>query len=95
MSSSEVPPRWGSYLLSHLDPALTRWAPLLSARWAFSGLLLFLLATTAFAQIRFDDIAAKAGLKFELRNGATGEFHQPELMLGGVAVLDYNNDGCM
>lgn len=47
------------------------------------------------AQIRFEDVAGKSGLKFELRNGAAGEFHQPELMLGGVAVLDYNNDGCM
>lgn len=56
-----------------------------------------LSATTAttHGQIRFEDIAAKSGLKFELHNGATGEFHQPELMLGGVAVLDYNNDGCM
>ncbi|HEV2447679.1 MAG TPA: CRTAC1 family protein, partial [Candidatus Sulfopaludibacter sp.] len=45
--------------------------------------------------IRFEDIAAKAGLTFELRNGAVGGFHQPELMLGGVAALDYNNDGCM
>lgn len=47
------------------------------------------------AEIRFEDIAAKAGLRFELRNGAAGDFHQPELMLGGVGVLDYNNDGCM
>ncbi len=45
--------------------------------------------------IRFEDIAKKAGINFVLHNGATGEFHQPELMLGGVAVLDYNNDGCM
>ena len=44
---------------------------------------------------QFEDIARKAGLNFELHNGATGEFHQPELMLGGVAALDYNNDGCM
>jgi len=47
------------------------------------------------SQIRFEDVAAKSGLNFELHNGAIGEFHQPELMLGGVAVLDYNNDGCM
>lgn len=52
-------------------------------------------ATGAGGQIRFEDVAAKSGLKFELHNGAAGEFHQPELMLGGVAVLDYNNDGCM
>ena len=59
--------------------------------------LIFLLAgtTPALAQIRFEDIAAKSGVKFELHNGAVGEFHQPELMLGGVAALDYNNDGCM
>ena len=60
-------------------------------------LILLLAAATADvrAQIRFEDTAVKAGLKFELRNGAIGEFHQPELMLGGVAALDYNNDGCM
>lgn len=46
-------------------------------------------------QIQFEDIAKKAGLNFVLHNGATGKFHQPELMLGGVAVLDYDNDGCM
>jgi len=60
-------------------------------------LIVLLAAANASAQsqIRFEDVAAKSGLNFELRNGAIGEFHQPELMLGGVAVLDYNNDGCM
>lgn len=57
--------------------------------------LILVAAAAAHGQIRFEDIAAKAGLKFELRNGATGDFHQPELMLGGVAVLDYDRDGCM
>jgi hypothetical protein len=47
------------------------------------------------AQIRFENVAAKAGIHFELKNGATGDFHQVELMLGGVAALDYNNDGCV
>jgi hypothetical protein len=60
-------------------------------------LIVLLAAATAGvrAQIRFEDVAGKSGLEFELRNGAIGEFHQPELMPGGVAVLDYNNDGCM
>ncbi|MDE3167462.1 MAG: VCBS repeat-containing protein, partial [Acidobacteriota bacterium] len=40
-------------------------------------------------------MAKKAGLHFQLRNGETGTFRQIELMAGGVAVLDYNNDGCM
>ena len=55
-------------------------------------------STTAAAPeppIRFEEIAQKSGLRFELRNGATGKFHQVELMAGGVGVLDYNNDGCM
>jgi hypothetical protein len=60
--------------------------------------LIVLLAGTpagVSGQIRFEEIAGKSGLRFELHNGAVGEFHQPELMLGGLAVLDYNNDGCM
>jgi enediyne biosynthesis protein E4 len=59
--------------------------------------LIFLLAVSApvRGQIRFEDISQKAGVKFELHNGARGQFRQPELMVGGVAVLDYNNDGCM
>ena len=57
--------------------------------------LLAAAGASARAQIRFEDVAKKGGLNFELHNGAVGEFHQPELMLGGVAVLDYNNDGCM
>jgi hypothetical protein len=59
------------------------------------ALIVLLAVADAGAQIRFEDVAAKAGVKFELHNGATGDFHQPELMLGGVAVLDFDNDGCM
>ena len=44
--------------------------------------------------IQFEDITAKAGIDFTLRNGATGHSYQPEIMLGGVAALDYDNDGC-
>ena len=44
--------------------------------------------------IRFEEIATKSGLNFQLRNAATGKFHQIELTGGGVAVLDYNHDGC-
>jgi hypothetical protein len=44
--------------------------------------------------IRFEELAARAGLRFELRNGEAGGFHQIELTLGGVAAFDFNNDGC-
>lgn len=45
-------------------------------------------------RIRFEEIAAKAGLDFRLRNSAAGRFHQIELMVGGVAAFDFDNDGC-
>ncbi len=57
--------------------------------------LWLLFHATLSAQIRFEDIAQKSGLRFELKNGAAGEFHLIELMPGGVAALDFNNDGCM
>jgi hypothetical protein len=62
-----------------------------------ASLLLF-GGVTAQAQtpppIRFQEVAQKSGLKFVLKNAANGQFHQIELTVGGVAVLDYNNDGC-
>ncbi|HZS50344.1 MAG TPA: FG-GAP-like repeat-containing protein [Bryobacterales bacterium] len=55
----------------------------------------FAIDLTVAAPIQFQEIGARAGLNFVLRNGETGHAYQPEIMLGGVAALDYNNDGCM
>jgi enediyne biosynthesis protein E4 len=61
----------------------------------FACLVLMLIVSASLAaQIQFEEISEKSGLRFRLENGATGNFHQVELMVGGVAVLDYNNDGC-
>ena len=60
----------------------------------FRILILALLASGVVPPIQFEEIAAKAGLRFELQNGEAGGFHQIELTLGGVAAFDYNNDGC-
>ena len=60
----------------------------------FFALVVVAFSGAAHAQIRFENTAHKAGLDFELKNGATGEFHQIELMPGGLAAFDYNNDGC-
>ncbi|MGH9721655.1 MAG: CRTAC1 family protein [Bryobacteraceae bacterium] len=57
------------------------------------GRILALLCWWAGAAPVFDDIAARAGLTFVLRNAATPEKHQIETMVGGVAVLDYDSDG--
>jgi hypothetical protein len=43
--------------------------------------------------IRFENIAAAAGIGFVLQNHATPEKRNIETMPGGVAVFDYNNDG--
>jgi enediyne biosynthesis protein E4 len=48
----------------------------------------------ATAQIRFEEIGRKAGLHFQLKNAAAGRLHQVELMVGGVAAFDFDNDGC-
>lgn len=43
----------------------------------------------------FDDVTAPSGVDFVYENGATGAFLFPEIMGGGVAVLDFDGDGRM
>ncbi|MDW8353242.1 MAG: CRTAC1 family protein [Bryobacterales bacterium] len=43
--------------------------------------------------ITFEDVTATSGVRFVARNSATPNKHQPETMLSGVAVFDYDNDG--
>lgn len=41
----------------------------------------------------FVEAATSAGLDFTHVNGATGQFHMPEIMGSGAALFDYDNDG--
>jgi hypothetical protein len=43
--------------------------------------------------ITFEEISGKAGVHFTLDSSPTPSRHQPEVMPGGVAVLDYDGDG--
>jgi hypothetical protein len=43
--------------------------------------------------IQFEDIAESSGLRFVTQNSPTPEKHQPETMIGGIALFDYDNDG--
>jgi hypothetical protein len=43
--------------------------------------------------VRFENVAAAAGIDFLLRNDAAGRKYQVETMLGGVVVIDFDNDG--
>jgi hypothetical protein len=53
------------------------------------------LALLAFAAgpALFEDRTPRSGITFVLKNSATPEKHQIETMVGGVAALDYDNDG--
>ena len=50
-------------------------------------------ATNGIPAAKFTDITAAAGIKFVHNNGAYGDKLLPETMGGGVAFLDYDNDG--
>jgi hypothetical protein len=52
-----------------------------------------LISGEAAVNLRFEESAAKAGLTFRLQNGQTGQRHQIETMVGGLAALDYDRDG--
>ncbi len=41
----------------------------------------------------FVDRAAETGLAFTYFNGMSGQFYFPEMLPGGVALVDYDNDG--
>jgi hypothetical protein len=61
-----------------------------SALWCLPALA---LAAGALAPIRFDEISGSAGVRFTVRNSPTAEKHQPETMVGGVAIFDSDGDG--
>ncbi len=48
---------------------------------------------SAQSTIRFEEIAAKAGLHYVTENSPTPNKNQPETMVSGVALLDYDGDG--
>src|SRR5438477_3288716 len=43
--------------------------------------------------VRYQDVAAQAGIRFRHVNGAFGRKWMPETMGSGCAFIDYDNDG--
>ena len=43
--------------------------------------------------IRFEDITTKTGIDFTTNSSMTPNKNQPETMVGGVGLIDYDNDG--
>ncbi len=50
-------------------------------------------AATALGPIAFEEIAARAGVRFVTDNSATPHKEQPESLVAGVALFDYDGDG--
>jgi enediyne biosynthesis protein E4 len=64
-----------------------------SQAWIVLALSLVFTAQAAPPPDLFVDRAAEWGLVFTYMSGRTGEFYFPEIMGGGVALFDYDNDG--
>jgi hypothetical protein len=52
-----------------------------------------LLAASVAGGIAFEEIAARSGLVFTTNSSPTPQKNQPETMVAGVALFDYDNDG--
>jgi hypothetical protein len=64
------------------------------AGWALPfASLLVLAAAPSPRDVRFTDVARELGIDFEQANSATSNKYLLETMGGGVALLDYDNDG--
>ena len=65
-----------------------------TVRRGCAALVLMVLSGRAVETPRpFEDVTDRTGIDLVLRNAATPEKHQIETMVGGVAVLDFDNDG--
>jgi hypothetical protein len=63
-------------------------------RWLLiATAVFFALAASSSGPIQFEEIAGKSGLHFVSNSSPTPNKNQPETMVAGVALLDYDNDG--
>ena len=67
----------------------------IAAGLVIGGSLLFLVSAVSPGPIRFEDIAARSGVRFIADNAASPNKNQIETILAGVAVLDYDGDGLL
>ena len=60
---------------------------------AHVGLLLAAAPVPPFDPVVFEEVAAQRGLRFTTHSGRTPRKHQPETMVSGVALFDFDGDG--
>ena len=68
-------------------------AGLKNRAWTNSNRLSQAKPATSNSTIQFEEITAKAGLDFVTQNCSTPNKNQPETMVAGVALLDFDGDG--
>src|SRR5579863_7906985 len=61
--------------------------------WMAAAVASALLAAPTAGVIAFEEIAQRSGLVFTTNSSPTPNKNQPETMVAGVALLDYDNDG--
>jgi hypothetical protein len=66
-----------------------------SAAIVFAGVSFVCFSGETQSTIRFEEIARQAGVNFIAENSPTPNKNQPETMLAGVALFDYDRDGLM
>ncbi|MDG3006681.1 CRTAC1 family protein [Paludisphaera mucosa] len=65
-------------------------------RRGFAAILLATAVAAAHAQaLRFEDVAAEAGIAFRFDSGSRGRHDLPEIMGGGLALFDADGDGLL
>jgi hypothetical protein len=67
--------------------------PIFLSRWLLLAPFALLSAAPVLAPITFEEIAERAGVRFITNSSPTPEKHQPEFMVAGVAIFDYDGDG--
>ena len=58
-----------------------------------AGILAGAAPPPVFDPVVFEEVAAQRGVRFVTDSGRSPRKHQPETMVAGVALLDYDNDG--
>ncbi len=70
--------------------APSRWR---SVAWSGAVLVASIAGAGTGTRVPFEDATRLAGLDFAYQTGADGALHLPEIMGGGAALFDFDNDG--
>lgn len=84
-------------LLQHSTP-ISNWNPkkcfIKTYKFSLLSLLSFFLTSDLYAELHLELVSSQySRLDFQFQNGSRGRYDLPEIMGGGMAVADFDNDG--